>query len=118
VLVGVEQPLRRQVAAGTEQTVRFAQRHFQRRKGRGRSSSQGIIAATGSAARSGGKAARRRLEGDDVVDVEADADFLADRVIVVRRDQREHFDAAPQPQGVQDLGAAKGLVADFGQQLA
>ncbi len=58
------------------------------------------------------------LEGDDVVDVEADADFFANGVIVVRRYQREHFDTAVQAQGVENLGPAKSLVPDFRLQLA
>jgi hypothetical protein len=102
---------------GTEQAVGLVQRQFQWWKGfvafepgnhrwnwmrlRGRREGCAIV----------------RLEGDDVVDVEADADFFANRVVVVRWNQREHFDAAGQPQGVENFGAAKGLVPDFRQQF-
>ena len=60
----------------------------------------------------------RRLESHDVVDVKPDADSFANRVIVMRRHQREHFDATSQAQGIQNLGAAKSLVPDLGEQIA
>ena len=44
-----------------------------------------------------------------MVDVEPDADALAERVVVVARDQREHLAPALQSQGVEDLCAAERL---------
>ena len=49
-----------------------------------------------------------------MVGVEADADLLAECVVVVRGHQREDLAAAFQAQRVQDVGAAEGLVQDFG----
>ena len=49
-----------------------------------------------------------------MIDVEADADALADRVVVVARHQREHLAPALEAQRVEDLGAAERLVHDFG----
>ena len=60
----------------------------------------------------------RRLESNDVVDVKPDADSFANRVIVMGRHQREHFDATPQAQGIQNLGATKRFVPDLGEQVA
>jgi hypothetical protein len=55
-------------------------------------------------------------EGDDVVGIEPDADAFADRVIVVRGHERQHFGAARQAQRVEELGAAEGAMQDLGLQ--
>ena len=52
-------------------------------------------------------------EGDDMVDIEPDADAFADGVVMVRWYERENFRAARQAQRVQELGAAKGAVQDL-----
>lgn len=52
-------------------------------------------------------------KSDDVVDVEPDADFFPDGMVVVRGDQRQYFGAARQPQRVEKLGAAKGAMDDL-----
>ena len=54
------------------------------------------------------------MKRHDVVDVEADADALAERVVVMARHQREHLAAAREAQGVEDLGAAERLVHHLG----
>jgi hypothetical protein len=53
-----------------------------------------------------------------VVDVQPDADALAERVVVMARHEREHLPAARQPERVQDLGAAERLVHHLGLQRA
>ena len=40
------------------------------------------------------------LEGDDMVDIEADADAFAERVVVMRGHQRQYLRAAGEPQRV------------------
>ena len=51
-------------------------------------------------------------EGDDVVHLGADADPLADLVVVVRGHVRQHLLAAGQAQRVEELRAAEGLALD------
>jgi hypothetical protein len=51
-----------------------------------------------------------RGKRDDVVDLHADADALAERVIVVRRHERQQAAAAVEAQRVENLRAAKRLV--------
>jgi len=49
---------------------------------------------------------------DDVVDLEADADALADRVVVVRRHDGQHPGAGGERERVEELGAAERLRLD------
>ena len=53
-----------------------------------------------------------------MVNVEADADFFADGVVVVRRNQRQDFGTACQAQRVKELGAAESAMKDRGLQRA
>jgi hypothetical protein len=49
-----------------------------------------------------------------MLELEADADLPAERMVVVAGHQRQELRAAVQAQGVEDLGAAEGLVQDRG----
>ena len=53
-----------------------------------------------------------------MVNVKPYADFLADRMVVVRRHQRQDFRTGPQAQGVEELGTPKGLGDDLGLDFA
>ena len=45
--------------------------------------------------------------------VESNADFFADRVIVMARHQRQDFTTAGKPQRVDEIAAAESLAHDF-----
>ena len=52
---------------------------------------------------------------DHMIDLEPDADFLADGMVMVRRHQRQHLAAGWQFVGLEEFGAATRLAHDLGQ---